>query len=274
MAKPTVPSRGIQPIFDPDARSLVGSPPDEDQVDPGAHPGDDPGSPRPGQSLSAGVVRREEGGLLKAGLRVWGSWRAALRAAGAPPPRGTGRPPLWTREAIIDRIRREARAPLRTWRTNLLRRTGGIYEAGVRVFGSWRRALLAAGIDPSRGSKWTREGAARAIRQRWRETGSSAMWIVKGEWGLTLACRRLFGGWRGAARAAGIPPPPHGCRARKWTRERILREMRREIRERPGDWRSHIQRRRMSIYKAARKLFGSWHEAVRRAGGRRAIHMK
>jgi hypothetical protein len=93
------------------------------------------------------------------------------------------------------------------------------------------------------------------------------MWIAKGEWGLPFACQRLFGGWKGAAMAAGIPPPPRGGRARKWTRERILREIRREIRERPGDWRSHIQLRRRSIYKAARKLFGGWHEAVRRAGG-------
>jgi len=224
-----------------------------------------------GRSLASGVVHREGAGLYQASQRLFGSWREALEAAGAPGPQGRGRPCKWSREGILEKIRKEAREHPGSWRMNLLRRTGAIYAAGVREFGTWGAALEAAGIDPSRGTKWTRESAARAIRRRWRETGSSARSIARGERGLLFACQRIFGGWRGAAEAAGIPRPPRGGKRRYWTRERIFGEMRREAGERPGRWRSHIQVRRRSIYKAARQLFGSWGEAICQSGlaGRR-----
>ena len=105
-----------------------------------------------GRSLSCGVVHREGGGLFRVSQRLFGSWSNALGAAGVPPPGRRGRPRKWTREEITRTIRKAARGHPRSWRTRLLRQTGGIYEAGVGVFGSWQRALRAAGIDPSRGS--------------------------------------------------------------------------------------------------------------------------
>lgn len=116
-----------------------------------------------------------------------------------------------------------------------------------------------------RGRRWDRRAILRGIRTLARHGGRvhfSAVWDARPE--LYWTAQRLFGSWRRALAAAGIP------RSRwtreRWTRERVVRNIRRLRRAgRPvtfgGVWPRH-----RSLYWAAQRTWGSWQRALRAAG--------
>ena len=112
---------------------------------------------RSGGAVSHAVLRRNS--ITQAAKLLFGSWDAALRAAGLDPNviRVYRKP--WTPEEVVQEIRRKARSgePLNAKNVSpySLRRRGRIF------FGSWDAALAAAGLDPakvrknkSRGNRW------------------------------------------------------------------------------------------------------------------------
>jgi len=94
--------------------------------------------------------------LARAAVNLFGSWNAALRAAGLDPEeiRVYRRP--WTREEVVAEIRRKHSAGEALNAKDVtpysLRRTGRVF------FGSWDVALAAAGLDPNgiRKKRWHR----------------------------------------------------------------------------------------------------------------------
>jgi hypothetical protein len=77
---------------------------------------------------------------------VWSVGAAEARGAtAAPVPRRRGRPPLMSRQAVLDRIRTIAARGdglVRIHHTH-----GSLYARARRMFGSWRAAVAAAGED-------------------------------------------------------------------------------------------------------------------------------
>jgi Homing endonuclease associated repeat len=106
-------------------------------------------------------------------LRYFGSWNAALEAAGLLTRPHGGREPRWTPERIILALQKDAkrkgRPPRpREWRRP--RKGRPVYVTVLRVFGDWAAALQAAGLPvppwsgtPGRARKLTAE-AVREIR--------------------------------------------------------------------------------------------------------------
>lgn len=85
--------------------------------------------------------------LPHAAVKLFGSWDAALSAAGVDPAQVRRYRKPWTAEALIQELRGKHAAgePLnaRDVRPSHIRRAAG------RLFGSWDAALVAAGFDPS-----------------------------------------------------------------------------------------------------------------------------
>ena len=79
----------------------------------------------------------DAGGLLRAAYREFGCWRAAVVAAGVKYP-GRKR---WPKEEVIRELehRRRKGLPLNPGAVN--RSQPGLYDAGIRIFGSWDRAV-------------------------------------------------------------------------------------------------------------------------------------
>jgi hypothetical protein len=76
--------------------------------------------------------------------RPFGSWEAAQRAAGFTPRRRR-----WTRRAVIDALRRDARQRRRPPFYNEWRGASDEHpdpSTAVELFGTWRAALAAAGL--------------------------------------------------------------------------------------------------------------------------------
>jgi len=177
------------------------------------------------------------GPLMRAARRIFGSWSAAVTAAGVDAHKLRSCPP-WTPERIVEAIL------VRALRNESLRSRSvhpkSLPAAGIRLFGSWAAALEAAGLDPAQqlhsrtAVERTRRFDARAKtprRQRPYPTAESVVQAIhkrlqegapinsravyRDDRALYRAAERLFKCWRNALTAAGLEPRQHQA-----TRER------------------------------------------------------
>lgn len=173
----------------------------------------------------------------------------------------------WNREKIIRTLlQRESKGlPLTTGGDDGVEPS--LYQAGGRIFGSWRNALASAGISPDRvlsTSRWTPDRILSTIRilSRRRRPLTNAQ-LLKRYGAMMAAARRFYGSWTKAVIAAGVDPmtmrkvPP-------WTRDRILEAiLTRALNNHPLRSQSTEPR---SLVDAARRVFGSWDDALIAAG--------
>jgi len=223
-----------------------------------------------GEPLGYGAANRGAGGLHAAARRLFGTWAAALQAAGVPSPSArTYR--RWTREKILETIReRNARGqPIGYARVRI--EAGGLFEAARRIFGSWRAAVEAVGLSYAqvRPRRWTPEAILAAIRER-RDSGLPvrAAETSRGRSGMLEAVRREFGSWRKALDAAGIPRPASPAPRRKvrWTPQAILAAIRERHAAVLSIRSARVKREAGGLSGAALREFGSWRAAVEAAG--------
>jgi hypothetical protein len=98
-----------------------------------------------GAPLNHGAVVR--GPLSHAALHLFGSWDAALRAAGLNPDQIREKRRPYTREDVVTELRR--RRMLAEAKGDLVTLPGPIRQAARRGFGSLEAAAQAAGVDPA-----------------------------------------------------------------------------------------------------------------------------
>ena len=174
--------------------------------------------------------------------------------------------PKWTREEIIRRILDlDAKGyPLTVGKPGVGQ---SLYQAGSRIFGSWRNALQAAGLSPDRGSRAERWPPAkillviRNLSQRRRPLRKKELEERFGS--MVSAARRIFGSWSKAILASGVDPAKLR-RVVPWTRERVLEALlTRALRNQPVSARLMEPR---SIVEAGRRFFGSWSATLEAAG--------
>jgi hypothetical protein len=156
-----------------------------------------------------------------------------------------------------------------------------LYTQGRELFGSWRSAIQAAGLDYVAVARYpalytTRSAIRRAIRLRKAKGLGLTTWRLRNskdflERSLFRAGCRYFGKWSNAVRAAGFRyvPQAHCYRCRYPDKEAVRKGIRGRYRRKwplsskampggpRGDW---------PLYNSARRFFGSWPAAVEAAG--------
>ena len=147
----------------------------------------------------------------------FGSWRAAIEAAHLDYDEFKRVKGCWSHEEIIAQIR-EMHAQghdLLDPRFKVKNRSLYLAACAHRYFGSWRRAVEAAGLDHEtmrEGRVWTRTRILRTIQQLATD-GKPLGWayIEEHEPGIYRAARRKenFGSWAGAIEAAGVGATTH-----------------------------------------------------------------
>jgi hypothetical protein len=174
--------------------------------------------------------------------------------------------PKWTREEIIRRILDlDAKGyPLTVGKPGV---SPALYQAGSRIFGSWRNALQAAGLSPDRGSRaerWTPAKILMVIRNLSRRRRPLRKKELEERFGsMVSAARRIFGSWSRAILASGVDSAKLR-RVVPWTRERVLETLlTRALRNQPVSARLMDPR---SIVEAGRRFFGSWSATLEAAG--------
>ena len=170
------------------------------------------------KSLCYSNMRKRRQALLGAAEKYFGSWRNALIAADIDP-LSTRLIRRWDRESVIEAIldRAVKNEPLAASKVS----PRSLGDWGVKIFGSWPDALLAAGLDPDQyvrfqstavsknncSRKWSRALIASELRHHVREGKSINMSRLKVENGsLYSAIRRYFEDWDAAIMYAGMNP--------------------------------------------------------------------
>src|SRR3954449_5132250 len=131
---------------------------------------------RAGNNLSYNALAKRHQSLVSAAAYHFGSYRAAVEAAGIDYAVVTRRP-RWSKQNIIQLIKRARRDGEDLHWSAVTKRRDELGRAAFaslqpRLFGSWDRALTAAGLDAddvNRYRKWDREGILFELRERHKD---------------------------------------------------------------------------------------------------------
>jgi hypothetical protein len=152
--------------------------------------------------------------LYSAASRIFGSWGNAVQAAGIAPERARVHDP-WPASKVLSKIRGLARRSHPMQPGELKRRHAQLVQAARRCFGTWSKAVVAAGVDPNKLKgilPWTKPRIIEAILLRALNGEPLGSQTVK-PGSLSKAAIREFGSWPAALRAAGLDPEVHSPRA-------------------------------------------------------------
>jgi hypothetical protein len=204
--------------------------------------------------------------------KYFGSWDEALRRIGLDPEEVRLAKPTehLTAKQLIARLKKRHNDPPRA------KENSALPNAARKYFGSWTAALHVAGVEPrAEKSHWptaSKAAVVREIRRRKREGESLTVEsVLSKKWGRALLDRttKLFGSWTAARVAAGFDPaknaPSPWAHANKAV---ILAEIRRRKRAGQSLATRKVERAQWGhpLINRAKKLFGSWGEAIRAAG--------
>lgn len=167
---------------------------------------------RAGANLSYNAMQRTQQPLLSAAAYHFGSYPRAIGRAGLDYAEITRRP-RWTKVRIIRLIKRGYRKGAElNWAAVTARddELGRSAFAARRLFGSWARALHAAGLhdeDIACYRRWDRSSVVAELKQR-RADGEplNSGALQRDDPGCHAAAIRLFGSYDAALRAARVDP--------------------------------------------------------------------
>ncbi len=188
-----------------------------------------------------------------------------------------GRKKKWTKQTITQTILKLHKRG-ESLCTRNMRKLGysGMVTTTYRpdLFGSWRKAIEAAGLDPNvvcrRLRKWTKERILERLRELHRKGVDLSHAAAKRDhqYLVVVSSREdMFGSWQAAIEAAGLDYSKIS-RHRWWTKEKIVAEIKRLAAA--GQPLSHDAAKRSNgaLVSAASspRYFGSWGAAVEAAG--------
>ena len=159
------------------------------------------------QDLREDVVQREATDLYELACEHFGTWDTALCYAGV----NLQRLDRDGSEAVKLAIQRLSHGTYNLTATRVRQRNPKLHRAALKHFGTWRRAVRAAGIDPdhihpySKSRSPTRQQILRALVKRKRQ-GRSLRWvdIRRENYAFAVATKNRFGSWGAALVAAGV----------------------------------------------------------------------
>ncbi|MFO7639109.1 MAG: hypothetical protein R6X14_07440 [bacterium] len=161
-----------------------------------------------GAALNSGHIAREHPALAYAARKYVGNWEKAVTAAGLDYDK-IRRKRFWNRRRIVERIRELAAANEPLYVSFAERNYRGLVGAATMHYGSWRRAIHAAGLDYGkvrRQREWSKKEIIREIRGL-RAEGvklSTTIAVRTKSRRLHAAAVRYFGSWAEAMRAARL----------------------------------------------------------------------
>lgn len=223
---------------------------------------------RAGKSLSYSDLSRHAQSLLSASAYHFGSYHKALEQAGIDYTEQLQRP-RWTKARIIAMVKKGRRDGEDLHWSAVTKRGDELSRAAFaslqpRLFGSWVRALHAAGLDAeevARYRNWDRNLVSFELRSRHQNgdaLGSGA--LQKDDAGLHAAAIRYFGSYDKALRAAKLNPNSHRLRKR-WSREEVVKGLKQAAKNGVRVSDTSIRHHDSALYGAAVRLFGCFTDA-------------
>lgn len=218
-------------------------------------------------------IKKNHSILYTVSCQYFGSWKAAVEAAGIDYDsvrRATHR--KWSRDAIVKEILRRRNEGLSVSGSIVQVEDIGLYEAAGFHFGKggWASARQAAGLprrDPRPGIIYDRRVVIYGLTKLYAEGHdiNVAAFLGSSHMNLMTAGIRLFGSHDKALAAAGFDPEKIR-KQRRWSKSKVLREIR--ALEKAGarlNWWT-IGQTHPALCGVAVRLFGTWGQAVEAAG--------
>lgn len=243
-----------------------------------------------GKSLSSYAISKEDKRLYYAVQKHIGNFEEVYRLFGVWKPRETE----WARAdkaAIIAELRRRKAASetLHSLKVRYTDHGSAFLNRATALFGNWTSALIAAGIEPPKGTRpeWVPKGMKAAWARRgiiaWAQVNRTDILaelrrrkraseplrgrqVRKERAGRALLrrARELFGSWDDALLAACIEPEYGWSRWTKSDKATIIAELRRRQRAGQSLRAEKTQREKggRGFFERATKLFGTWNGAL------------
>jgi len=223
-----------------------------------------------GAGLHSYAIQMSDNALAGAIQRHFASHADALLAAGIDPAKVRRRTP-WDKAKVIAALRDRQEKGLGL-NVHAVSSDQPLVGGIQRHFGSHAAALRAAGIDPElvRQTRrpWQREEIL-AVLRRLAPNGIVPWPLVKsGGASLDRAARRVFGSLPAAMRAAGLEyaRPPGRADIGHWTEELVLKSLEQMYQDGHDLRYRHMKEHSQPLFFAAKQFFGSYVNAVKRAG--------
>lgn len=178
----------------------------------------------------------------------------------------------WTRKSIISEIKRLHEADEELYYSKAEDNHLNLVRAAGWHFGTWRRAVEAAGIDYeslSRYQRWNKKKIVERIRELHAQ-GQELNWrAVSTHVDPPLAAAALrpngYNSWRDAIAAAGFDIE-NFARYQEWNKDKVIKEIRKRKRAGFSLFSKSLQVEDQPLFCAARRRFGSWDAALNAAG--------
>ena len=226
-----------------------------------------------GKDLSYNGLARSMQSLVSAAAYHFGSYRRAVQLAGIDYSEVIRRP-RWTRQRIIALLKKARRAGHDLHWSAVTKRRDELGKAAFaslqkRLFGTWNRALQAAGLDSSQISRyrrWDRNSITFELRSRAGDSSPLNSGAIQDEDpGLHAAAVRHFGSYDAALRAAKLLPQQIR-RRRTWSKTQVTQSIRAAAKAGQSLSDSSVRQHSPALYGAAVRLFGAF-TAARKAAG-------
>ncbi|HEX8835091.1 MAG TPA: hypothetical protein VF719_12860 [Abditibacteriaceae bacterium] len=178
----------------------------------------------------------------------------------------------WTRKGIVAEIKKLHAEGVELNYATAEANNLNLVRAAAWHFGTWRRAVEAAGIDYQSVCKyrrWDRDRITARIRELHSEGADLSWRSISLEVDPPLAAAALrkngFSTWREAIAAAGLDIN-EVARYQYWDEARVLREIKALQKARVPLSSKLVQHDHQKLFFAARRRFGSWDEALAASG--------
>jgi hypothetical protein len=180
---------------------------------------------------------------------------------------------LWSKAIIISELRRVHRKGSPMWSRKLRLTYPSLHSAAIHWFGSYPKAVDAAGLDYKtiqklQTGRWNAQSVRRQLRQLHRSKvplHHAAM--DRDHPALMVAAYRYFGSYGSAVNAAGlnyerirVRPMP------SWDKKRVTGTLQQLDRKQSGLWKRAVRRTEPYLERAADRCYGSYERAARAAG--------
>ncbi len=227
---------------------------------------------RDGANLCYSYLARRKQALLSAAAYHYGSYRIAVEKAGIDYA-DVIRRPRWTKPRIIRLLKEAKREGVELHWSSVTRRGDELARAAfaaiqMRLFGSWGRALHAAGLDADdvvMYRAWDKPSIVFELKQRSQDNEPmNSGGLQKDDPGLHAAAIRYFGSYPAALKAAKLNPSLVRER-RRWDKPQVIRALK-SMSKRNGVSDAALRKADPGLYGAAVRLFGSL-SAARKACG-------
>ncbi|HEV8606132.1 MAG TPA: hypothetical protein VGQ99_12235 [Tepidisphaeraceae bacterium] len=215
-----------------------------------------------GVEMSTKGIRDNSIPLLGAIRAHFGSMAEAMEEAGVP----YEGPKSWGKIEVFDKLLKLHQRGEDLSASSLRQRDSRLYESARAAFGSYQRAIEVLGLDYRQVSKRTTWDKASVIAE-FRRLAKEGMRprvseFMKHAPRLVGAAVKQFGTFVKAIKAADIGYQPRPL----WTRKLVVKRLRELHRAGEDLWAAALKRQQGGLYAAAKKFFGSYSKALKKAG--------